>query len=189
MRQSNPDEIIERYFEASGLFHTEEERRSQKEAYRRIVERAETAPDAPTRQVIERVLDYALRGAVMRLTYVEEQVIDDALKEHRKAKREIIPIGLFTALERIFARASSTSSFGRVDRYPLHGNGSNMHGRQIRSPRDALPEELLASHYSFGAHTFHVGQTIQDIVELLETRYGLDFAKLEKARGASQKRD
>lgn len=175
---------IEKYLD--GMNYSRKERKAQESAYFKIAQLIDDTKDAFAKRVYVEALEFTIEGEAMSLTYCFEQVLVDALKEHRAARKRVRPIELFDGVERILAGATYTANFGESRRYPLKtAGGAYMRAasipRNTRSLTDTvLPEGLLHSYYQFGVHTFRVGRAVTAILKMIEERYDLDFQALEK---------
>lgn len=79
-----------------------------------------------------------------------------------------------------------TNDWGADFRYPVTVDGRGKYRNTIES-LGLEPEDLGDIYYKFGANELHVGFGIKHLLEELEERYGLDFAKLEAEYKAKQK--
>ena len=74
------------------------------------------------------------------------------------------------------------STDGRTYRYPVHMKNPNDHDawytyRGIIS--SATDKSLGTLHYEFGANDLYIGDALNQILNFLEDRYGIDFDDLE----------
>jgi hypothetical protein len=136
-------------------------------------------------------LEYVIDDGNMKLTYCLEQVFPSALADQRAARKKLKPFALFSAIERILAGATHTSNFGDSRRWPLHTSASRSLSRKL--PRNgaleelALPADIAGAYYQFGVHAFQVGRVVEEIIRMIEKRYGIDFVMLEKQRNSTTK--
>jgi hypothetical protein len=114
------------------------------------------------------------------------------LKLQAKAKRELMPFALFEDVERILAqgtRPPGNRSWDNMSssRWPLHFEPEYQPLRTGEAVSMRLtPESLRGAFYSFGRHTYFVGWVVEQIIRTIESRYGLDFKALEKARAKAR---
>lgn len=167
------------------------ERQAEVDAYWAIMNLIENASDPFVKRVHLQTLEYVLDHGSMRWTYCMDNVFPIALADQRKALKRLRPAELFKAIEHILSAATHTSNFGASRRWPLQTSAYYSMSKKLPRYGDlmeqALPLDLLGSIYRFGVHSFHVGRVVEEIIRLIEKRYDLDFAALEKQRSAKVK--
>lgn len=187
---ANPTPISQaliKYFDTLKL--SAEEREIEVAAYRKIQLMIEGARDEFSKKVHRQTLEYIIQDSEMKLTYCIDNIFPLALSDQRAARKRMQPLSLFLEIEKIIAGATHTSNFGDSRRWPLHT--SAYHSSSKKLPRNvtpsevALPADLEGSCYHFGVHTFRVGRVVVEIMKMIEKRYDLNFAAMEKARKSS----
>ncbi|QKC97159.1 hypothetical protein [Mesorhizobium sp. NZP2298] len=183
-----PDQIVT-YLENFKL--TPKQRQAEIDAYWKVQAMIDSTSDTFVRRVHAQTLDFVIHDGNMKLTYCLGQVFPSAIADQKAARKKLRPFALFVAIERILAGATHTSNFGDSHRWPLHTSGHYSLSRKL--PRNgslaelALPADLSGAYYQFGVHTFRVGLVVEEIMRMIEKRYGIDFAMLEKQRKTSTK--
>lgn len=76
-------------------------------------------------------------------------------------------------------------------RYPINvpnkdGEYTKIRGNIYKTPfldqRELVPDSIKYMKYKFGSNELFIGLGLIDVLEYLETRYGLDFNELEKKK-------
>jgi hypothetical protein len=183
-----PDQIV-KHLENFEL--TPKQRQAEIDAYWKIQALIDSKSDAFARRVHAQTLDFVIHDGNMKLTYCLGQVFPSAIVDQKAARKKLQPFALFAAIESILAGATHTSNFGDSRRWPLHTSGHYSLSRKL--PRSgpledlALPADISGAYYQFGVHAFRVGRVVEEIMRMIEKRYGIDFAMLEKQRNATTK--
>lgn len=165
---------------------TEASRLNEAEAYRKIVRKITSERDEFAKRVYSQVLEFAICDGSMAFSYIADQVLPSALKEQKKARKELQPFALYEAIERILSQATYTENFGHSRRWPLYSSAYYSKTKRLRRPAgrladEVLPENFRGSFYEFGVHHIKVGKAVEEIVRMIEKRYGISFAEIEKA--------
>lgn len=79
---------------------------------------------------------------------------------------------------------------GNFIRYPAtiwkDGKPEKIHSAYSVKNINAKPKDITTLEYRFGANLLQIGDSIIEVLEMLENRYGLDFYELEKNRNKNK---
>lgn len=97
-----------------------------------------------------------------------------AYKEDLATRRRIDPIRkLLIDLETIVANNCYNEGIGNYIRYPLTAPTRENIYKKVHTPHGLQSEQLLKSHYAFGANRLEIYKALEEIVEHLKKNYNL----------------
>lgn len=174
-----PDEVIARARAACPPVEVDEDI----EAYRAFAARYATTKSRKHKVVMQQILNWVMAGEVTDFRYGLGEMLDDALKQERKAQKELQyndelyrvvgdPVAWSLRWENINIRPSTPSN-----RRPGEAEGYH---RWRRRYSEWSANEIQGAYIEIGKHTLHLRQAVDDVLKSLENRYGLDFNALEK---------
>lgn len=85
-----------------------------------------------------------------------------------------------------------TKEYGCSFRYPIYyrtmigDKAVETHTRANIKNRDITPENLRTVFYKFGSNHLMIGIAVIDVLNILETRYGIDFNAMEETYQAER---
>ena len=156
----------------------------QREALSLLLKDIENEKDTEIKHYMKDNLMYFLLETCIDLRYLYDNMWKSQFKEQRNTLKELYPISIYLLLEDILARQSDQTTYTKYHnarRYPLTvpENFGNLYDSMNLIPKDLSRLSLMNSHYRFGSHKYYVCQAINQILNCLEERYGLNFKELE----------
>lgn len=156
----------------------------QREALSLLLKDIENEEDDEIRHYMKDNLMYLLLETYIDLRYLYDNMWKSEFEEQRNNKKEFYPISIYLLLEDILARQSDQTIYTKshnARRYPLTvpENFGDHSDRMNSIPKNLSRFRLMKSHYRFGSHKYYVFQAINQVLNCLEDRYGLNFKELE----------
>ncbi|MCQ1779429.1 hypothetical protein NOJ05_19660 [Neorhizobium galegae] len=152
------------------------------QAYRDFCARYEATKSPKQKIVMKQILNWIVAGEATDFRYGLGEMLDDALKQERKAQKDLYPDDLYRVVGDPVGWALRWDSINIRPSTPSNrrpGEAAGYH-RYRRRYSDWSANEIAGAYIEIGKHTLYLRQAVDGVLKGLEDRYNIDFKKLEK---------